>query len=754
MADESSTAETKDGFLGIRVITSGSLPPSKQAAGESDSTMEDSSSSDDQGQCIESSEAITFDNVTIEYGPTFQTPGSRRTKYFTSLTMQIDRGHHCLVVGASAERRRSFKAVLLGSSGSQVTKGTLRSPKPHVGILYIDSRPYVKSGSSLWELLIFPHAKMQSMRRGISERHLLAILRFMDFEYLLEHVGDDWGKVVDWAKVLKKHELLAVSVCRMIYHAPAFALVDDALALLGSTQVRQLFAAAKYHHVTLLVMAEYDPFDAAAARVSRRWSSVDSLDSNEDSSAFMTCIGEFARALRLNKDGAKQSEMPWSYCLFGYGSAERPAFDVTEERAWLWNSLYASLASEESYVSGLQRRTSTLSQCSTTERHWLMTPDTPTASTIFSSESTVSRRQSRVVSPALTARSSVSDFSTGAASSSLRRKLSSDLAPSRSRITIDGALSGFVSPPLLSANTANNRPMSALGALEKKQPLVSVTPTLSSTLSTSVAGSAISELSADEPIVEEANGVQPEEAKEEAQESAVDNDPTSNDDDEPQVEATLEAPLPETKKADPETEFSQPEKSDTNKPKPLVEKANENANCLVSEPVATQAPVRNPYGRPKRSYARPPRSHFGKTAAEIGQHSTSSGPSFIPPASSSSTDQPNDTTASRPFSRNDKGSPSLRTAAVQQQHSSSRAYARASPKKNASSVGSSRIPRPPVSGSGSSSKSSKSDNSEGIVSTPMSNSIQQQGAETLPSISLLSMSPSSIDELADSLGNL
>ncbi|KAJ2559507.1 ATP-binding cassette sub- D member 1 [Coemansia sp. RSA 1933] len=741
MGDDSSTAESKDGFLGIKVISSGSLlATQRQASNESgDGTSEDSSSSEQEGQRVECGDAIVFDNVSIENGmATASGRQKRRSEHFTALTMQIERGHHCIVVGGEAERRRAFKAVLLGSSAAHISKGALRSPRPHVGILSIDSRPYIKSGSSLWELLIFPHDKMQSVRRGISERHLVAILRFMDFEHLLAHVDDDWGKVVDWTKLLKKHELLAVSVCRIIYHAPAFALVDDndGLALLEAGQIRQLFCAAKNHHVTLLVMADYDPFDAGRGPQRRGVSA--------DEGAFMTCIGEFARALRLDGDGGAQA---WSFCVFGYGSVERPAFDVTEERAYLWNSMYASL--EESYVTRLQRRTSTLSQCSTTERHWLMTPDTPSASTVFSSDSIASRRRSHAMSPALTARSSVSDFS----SATLRRTMSSDLVRSISmRNTIDGALSGFISPPPGLAPGSARSP-SAFGAIEKKQPV-------SSTLSSS----SVSEAAVDDSIAEEepidkqpvetahtssettdeaahtSSGVPVEPALPEATA-----EPKASDD----VLLTTDNVSPAVEVADPSPDNANETSSDTTQQEtePLVatQEAEDTSRSAPEHPPSSaeaQEHNRNPYARSKRSYARPQRSQFGHPNGRQSpqrQHS-SSGPSFIPPASSSSSSA--NSATGRPFSRNDKDSPSLNSSAAFQQknQSPSRTYARASPRKTAAS--SSRIPRPPVSGSASSSRSIHSDGSS-MSSASIPSSHQHS-----------TYSPTSVDELADSLGNL
>ncbi|KAJ1892082.1 hypothetical protein LPJ71_007519, partial [Coemansia sp. S17] len=85
--------------------------------------------------------------------------------------------------------------------------------------------------------------------------------------------------------------------------------------------------------------------------------------------------------------------------------------------------------------SRLRRRVSALSQCSTTERRWLMASES-------SAVGDSSRRQSRVVSPTLTARSSMSDV---AADTVSQRNLSIDRALARSAL--------LLSPPTDSAET-------------------------------------------------------------------------------------------------------------------------------------------------------------------------------------------------------------------------------------------------------------------------------------------------------------
>ncbi|KAJ2524205.1 ATP-binding cassette long-chain fatty acid transporter pxa2 [Coemansia sp. RSA 2049] len=680
------------GFLGLRVLSSSSQAPQTPQTAEAP-------------QRIESAEVIEFDDVDIE-----QTRGGRQETHFAGLRLRIERGHHSVVVGGSTERRRALKAVLLGTSAATVamTRGRLRSPKPHSGIQGVDARPYIRAGSSLWELLIFPHDKMQSVRRGVSERHLLAVLQFMDCEALLaDHADDDWGKVVDWAKVLKRSELLAVSVCRMVYHAPPFALVDDALGALTQSQTRQMFAAARLHHVTLVVLAAHDPFGALPLPQSPPAAAADAR-------ALAASIDEFARALRLsssssNEDNCAQPAIPWSFCVFGYGSAERPAFDVAEERAWVWNSAYAALASEKSYVSRLQRRTSTLSQCSTTERHWLMmTPDSALSpSSPFASDS-LSRRQS----PALTARSSVSDFS----ASTLRQRPSSDLLllpppraslSSRTLATIDSALAGFVSPPPQPESKSKSEAQPpAAGKLEEPDREEETHRE--------------NESCKEEQPPHEEEEVRNAEVGEEER-NPEEEDHNSAEEQQPIVPAdsdSVSCRSVETAGSREETFASAAAAADTD----------DSSTSQRLGTVARQAPVRNPYARSGRAYARSPRAQFGQTPRspplqqqqQQQNQQMAAGPSFIPPAYSRASN------GARSFRRSDR--PPLVRAA------------------SSASAASSRIPRPRALGSAASSRSSYSSDSAASASASASAPSAHDPR--------LSVAPSSVDELVDSLARL
>ncbi|KAJ2690746.1 ATP-binding cassette long-chain fatty acid transporter pxa2 [Coemansia spiralis] len=413
------------GFLGIQVISSGSS----------------SDKGGDTGRRENSESGLYFEGAHIPNGQKPQAP------HFASLTMRVDCGHHCLIVGGTLARRQAVFKALLGTQ--TVIGGLVGSP---TSTIHVSSRPYIKPGSSLWDLIIFPHDKTQSIKRGVSERHLAAILRLMDFEFLLTRADDDWGRVVDWAKVLGAGELYALALARLVYHSPPFALLDDISCLRGD-QIRQLFTIARRHHITLVIASsDPDPFDPLARR---------------SESPLLACIAEFTRALRLSDSG------DWIYCSFGYAS-QRGAFD-DEPCDLIWG-----MASGDSR---LRRRVSALSQCSTTERRWLMATESAGDS---------SRRQSRVVSPTLTARSSMSDMNAAdfvspsigralAKSALLLLPASTDAADTRSQVGSPGPASLGSTSRTSSAGRSDYEPIVAAAAAEAQDaqslPLAAMPPT-------------------------------------------------------------------------------------------------------------------------------------------------------------------------------------------------------------------------------------------------------------------------------------
>lgn len=243
-----------------------------------------------------------------------------------NLTFQINRHQHCLIT-CNASIRQALTKTLLGTWPP--TKGTVDTPE---GITHINGRPYIKTGHSLWDLMVFPHEKSQSQRlHGVGEPQLSLILKRLRLESLLEHSSQEWGRAVDWNKLLTKSELSGVSLCRLIYHSPALALLDDSvLPHLSDYQLSELFEVAQLHQITLMVIT-----------------------------AQPVSTGFFSTHLEISSPDH----------TFQLHQLNQP-IDTPLSPKWIWKS------SQLDHQSRLHRRASTLSQCSTTERRWL----SPTAS--------------------------------------------------------------------------------------------------------------------------------------------------------------------------------------------------------------------------------------------------------------------------------------------------------------------------------------------------------------------------------------
>ncbi|KAJ1936582.1 ATP-binding cassette long-chain fatty acid transporter pxa2, partial [Linderina macrospora] len=134
--------------------------------------------------------------------------------------------------------------------------------------MVITSKPYVKPGGSMWEQVIFPHIKSQSLKRNVTEHHLTGLVQALGLEreLFLDLCDHDWGRVSDWTKILKPHGMLALAIARTMYLQPKYALVDDdALQMLAAEQVRRLVEVAGHHHVTLLISAATMPTATTSA---------------------------------------------------------------------------------------------------------------------------------------------------------------------------------------------------------------------------------------------------------------------------------------------------------------------------------------------------------------------------------------------------------------------------------------------------------------------------------------------------------
>lgn len=158
---------------------------------------------------------IEFKDITIT------TPDKELT-LIKDLNMRVDPKQHTVIMGPNGSGKSSIFRVL--KKLWPVQGGELISPE--LGkIMFIPQRAYFPIGT-LREQVIYPDEVEDMKRKGITDEDLLKLLKDADLDYLVEREGG-WDALKDWVDVLSGGEKQRMNICRVFYHKPDFAFLDE-----------------------------------------------------------------------------------------------------------------------------------------------------------------------------------------------------------------------------------------------------------------------------------------------------------------------------------------------------------------------------------------------------------------------------------------------------------------------------------------------------------------------------------------------
>jgi len=138
---------------------------------------------------IVDSENIKFEDVPI-YTP-------NRDLLIEKLTFEIKPGMNCIISGPNGSGKSSLFRIL--GSLWPVFGGKLYRP-PLENMFYIPQRPYLPPGS-LRDQVIYPHSKLQMLRKRVSDEEIKRLLEEVSLDYLIDREGgldafNDWNDVL------------------------------------------------------------------------------------------------------------------------------------------------------------------------------------------------------------------------------------------------------------------------------------------------------------------------------------------------------------------------------------------------------------------------------------------------------------------------------------------------------------------------------------------------------------------------------
>jgi len=123
-------------------------------------------------------------------------------------------------------------------------------------LFYIPQRPYLPAGT-LRDQIIYPHAKLNMLRRKIKDSDLIKLLQEVKLAYLVEREGS-LDAVNDWNDVLSGGEKQRIAMARLFYHKPLFAILDECTSAVSKDVEANLYNYCKKQGITLFTVSHRD----------------------------------------------------------------------------------------------------------------------------------------------------------------------------------------------------------------------------------------------------------------------------------------------------------------------------------------------------------------------------------------------------------------------------------------------------------------------------------------------------------------
>jgi ATP-binding cassette subfamily D (ALD) protein 3 len=185
-------------------------------------------------------DAIKMDGV-----PIIQPNGER---LIDEITFRINENQNTIISGSNGTGKTALVRVLSGLW--PLAKGQISIVSPSK-ILFLPQRAYMPRGT-LRDLIIYPDKKSK-----MNDSDIVNIIEKVFLKYLYERVGGV-DAILDWANVLSGGERQRLSVARIYYHRPKFAVLDESTSEVNPETENQLYIEAKKCGVTLITVSQRD----------------------------------------------------------------------------------------------------------------------------------------------------------------------------------------------------------------------------------------------------------------------------------------------------------------------------------------------------------------------------------------------------------------------------------------------------------------------------------------------------------------
>jgi ABC-type uncharacterized transport system fused permease/ATPase subunit len=189
------------------------------------------------------------------------------TTLVKELSFDVPLGSSVIIMGPNGSGKSSLFRVAAGLWPLQAGEITL----PHKSdLFYLSQRPYLVTGS-LRDQLLYPEPPQsvwetasEKTKKGIQmwmkskvyspedlEERLCACLEAVELDYLLAR-GRGWDQIQAWDETLSGGEKQRLAMARLLFHAPKYAILDEATSAVSADGEKVLYSACVHVGITML----------------------------------------------------------------------------------------------------------------------------------------------------------------------------------------------------------------------------------------------------------------------------------------------------------------------------------------------------------------------------------------------------------------------------------------------------------------------------------------------------------------------
>jgi ATP-binding cassette subfamily D (ALD) protein 3 len=167
-----------------------------------------------------------------------------------NLSFKIERGMHTFIQGPNGCGKSSLFRIL--GELWPLFAGVVH--KPPVGdLFYIPQRPYLPHGS-LRDQIIYPHTTETMVRLGKTDHELEELMKIVKLEEIIDKRGG-FEQVEDWNDTLSGGQKQRIAMCRLLYHKPKFAILDECTSAVSIDAEGAIYQYFKEVGITLITVS-------------------------------------------------------------------------------------------------------------------------------------------------------------------------------------------------------------------------------------------------------------------------------------------------------------------------------------------------------------------------------------------------------------------------------------------------------------------------------------------------------------------